>query len=778
MRTREFLLQQLQAIRQEALSHQNPFGLTQYESSDLNTVITTMIHIVENIDHIKLQRNLYSPWGIAPIHLENHTQPEFKFEIDLERTLFNALVEPFIDNYYKLKAAGLKHIKHYCGSFDGYCIDGRTQRAFEYAYRIAQGSSFTVAINQCKLKLPIATVHSSYCWLMAAIVCEQWGKSFKADDGVNAYAKNDAVFDLPNLPLIDSYLRDVLATSISSDFLLSYKIVPNHLIEIYFTIIFALPEMIEHNIFPHIEVSDKLKSQANIAKKFRSLQHANQQLFDEFIADHYNVLFTIAKKGSITPAILQKLFKSLSVSKLLELWKDTAFIDALLALPSPYYGLLFRTILTSVKQDKDTLEEFLNTPLLLQNTVIHLAAETNDAALLDETIQLARPFGINIWAANQNGDSAIVVAAKDQCWDCLTIFLNENEPQIAEAIKRERGKALVYVAHDSEWPIAKKIIASGAQTHHFHPNTHYSALHYALLQNETEIVDALALAKTDLNQRDPAHPSSPTPLICAVSETKVTLDTLACFLTNPGIAINTKVMGETALFVAVRTNQVGKLMALVNLPNIDITSSRTPGDRTTALQIAGSKKHHHAANILKLYGLISRLLDDQLLASEDIRFMYLIEPNLIKDLLNAIIRTREVTIESINRTQFILYECVRHILPNALNEPLPPPPLSFTGNGYLSTTRGLNQLFQLINQSNAPDAYTWGDSVRQEALNQLEIDARIQPPKPLKTLLENIRNEPIFALHRSSFALFRMGRTNAQIKIDALLDTVTPKLSK
>ncbi|MDR3478804.1 MAG: hypothetical protein P4M14_12335 [Gammaproteobacteria bacterium] len=779
MRTREALLQQLHAIQKESLSPENPFHLSRYDISNLTTVITTMVHIVENIDQIKHYRNLYSHWGIAPIHLENHCQREFKFEIDLERTLFNALIEPFIDNYSKLKAAGLAHIQQYCSSFDGYCIDARTRRAFEYAYQIENGTAFTVIINQCKAKLPTTTTHASYCWILAAIISDQWGKAFRADEGENAYAKFDGAFDFGSVPLIDTYLRNVLSTVPSSDYLLAYKSVPTYLLGVYFKIIFDQPEIIEQHMFDD-SFFHEAKREENVSKKFRSLRFSYQQFFDDFILEQYKTLFDMTRQGILKPTVIKNLFKNLSIAMLLKLWKNPEFTQLLLAVPNPHYEHLFEGILELIKPDNKALREFFHTPLYRQNTVIHFAAKTNNPALLEETIQLALPHEIEIWAPNQDGDSAVVVAVKDQQWNCIAPFLaNEKIPEMQAARMEELGKALVYVAHLSEWQHVKTIIAAGARTHHFHPETHYSVVHYALLRNETGILDSQVVAKANLNQCDPANPSSITPLICAVREYKVTLDTLAYFLTNPGIEPNTKIAGESALFIAARTNQVTKLVALLSLPNIDAVSARLPGDGLTALQIAEKNNHPHVQNILKLYALINRLLDNQLLPCEDTRFLHRIKPELIEDLFDAVTQNREAKEENKNRAQFILHECIRHLLQAVPQKPLAHLSLSFIGDAYTPTTRALNQLFQFIHVSTEPDAYAWQNELRQEALKQLEIAAEAYESIDQKqVLLENARKEPLFSEHRSSFFLFKIGRTDAQIKIDGILDRTVKKLAK
>lgn len=792
-RTREDYLQQLALIQKEAVDA-NEWLLSDDEIRYLKTTINTLIFIVNNIDLLKNYKDLYSneALGIAPIHMENYHQHVFKFKIDIEKMLFISLVEPFIDNYQMLKIHGLDVVNKYLSLFRGFCIDARVREAFIYAGTFGVGETFTDAITHCKSRLPTASTQSSYSWLLAAIMRERWGQSYLADKGDNAFIKAPGVINETSMHIIDNYLRAVLQAKPNMDFLRAYQFVPEAHRDLYFEMLFKQIEFMKGQPFAIKEQEEKVAN-PEIAQHTKAIQYYKKQLINEFMSTNYFRLLKLLVANKIHASIMEQLNKETTLMTVLEQWKTPHFLPLLNTLTPAQITIVISCLLQVLKNYPNKAKETISTSLEGNNKLLHLAVRTNDPTLVSQVMTLYCQEHESLWTLNDNQESAVMIAAKHQCTKVTSLFLEEEKEDTQKAYQQQEcSKAAVHLAHWGLFEAVTPFIQAHVLTNYYHPETHYSLVHYAVQKNQTPSLESMLEAEANINQIDPQYPEGETPLISAVKNTPVTIQTMATLLSNPKIDLNKKSKGESALFIAAKTNQFDKLYALLCMPNIDTEARRLPGDGKTALNIAIEKKHKHIIDLLTLYQMINDLLDNKLAAIQDTKALHVIdsEPEstrqlkpgqlekqqkkralakaqMIQDLYDAILRKRHDSEPTKQRVQYILNECMSHILK------VPQPPtscnliISFAEINYDMTTATLNQLFNFIGTSTEPDAHSWQESLRLTSLAQLNAE-RENNNYP-KAILEKARHETIFSDHRNSFFAFGFGRTNAQKHIDKWL---------
>lgn len=140
--TRDDYKKALIDIRIEVLDEKNPYELTEDAQRYLRIALNTMLQMLNLLDDSKFLtiRDLYdlphSEELTVPIHLDNHPVGD-KREESFNQTLFGPFVTHF--NFLKSHEESKKHIQHFCSIMNGYCIEERTRKPFNYAESVMFG---------------------------------------------------------------------------------------------------------------------------------------------------------------------------------------------------------------------------------------------------------------------------------------------------------------------------------------------------------------------------------------------------------------------------------------------------------------------------------------------------------------------------------------------------------------------------------------------------------------------------------------------------------------
>jgi ankyrin repeat protein len=143
-----------------------------------------------------------------------------------------------------------------------------------------------------------------------------------------------------------------------------------------------------------------------------------------------------------------------------------------------------------------------------KNTSLHWAAEHNAIDLI-EHIALA---DANLAALNSDNHTPIEVAAAGEYWEIVvklaTLFV-EPEPD-----KYHYGIVILYAAKSNQLPAVKVLIAAKATATWSHKGTKYTALHWAVENNNAEMVVAFVVSNASLLART-SHGFTALKLACA-----------------------------------------------------------------------------------------------------------------------------------------------------------------------------------------------------------------------------------------------------------------------
>ncbi|MEO8400989.1 MAG: hypothetical protein ABI597_04225 [Gammaproteobacteria bacterium] len=221
------LKKQLENIRNTVLTDKNPYALDLDEQNYLNTVLNTLLHLVEHIDDANIlysESVLYLPDPLAPIHLENYldySQTDdqgFKQLIGEKRKeyILKNLVNLFILSFNKVHAAEKKQpgvVKLFCSKCNGYCIDARTRDAMSYALTLGRP-----AFSDLVKTLAEKSGSDKYFTSLAFIFDKCRNELFSADTGTNGYCKKEGNI-LDNISLVASFLKNILVHDVDKSFL-------------------------------------------------------------------------------------------------------------------------------------------------------------------------------------------------------------------------------------------------------------------------------------------------------------------------------------------------------------------------------------------------------------------------------------------------------------------------------------------------------------------------------------------------------------------------------
>ena len=225
-------------------------------------------------------------------------------------------------------------------------------------------------------------------------------------------------------------------------------------------------------------------------------------------------------------------------------------------------------------------------------TALHLAAKKN----VPDLIELLLANNANLTLKDSQGCTAIYVAAMYQQWQCVMAFPTDNEDTTDNA---QFGSALLYAAQYNHTASVKYLLQKRLDSKSVAHSTKdkFFPLHHAVLHNNLDMGEAiLNKFPNDINRQWDIH--SPAPLHTAIINKNVTISTVQWLLKQPGLDVNIRQNGETALFMAAKTADADKVERLLAAKGIDIDAKRTPGDHKTALQIATENGHHDIAALI------------------------------------------------------------------------------------------------------------------------------------------------------------------------------------
>jgi hypothetical protein len=198
------------------------------------------------------------------------------------------------------------------------------------------------------------------------------------------------------------------------------------------------------------------------------------------------------------------------------------------------------------------------------DTILHFAVTANDTIMVAKIIHDFPDMGR---IKNKLANSAVMIAARTKKWEIVNILA-------PTATAADLGFVLLFAARHNEQAIIAHLLSQDVSlTWGFSKGNiaGFFTVHYLVLNNAIDLLTLLLKnPNADVNQQ---APNLVTPLIVALTNEQVTLETLQYLLTIPKIDVNRKQGVDSPFVIALKHNcNVEKLECLLADERLDLVS--------------------------------------------------------------------------------------------------------------------------------------------------------------------------------------------------------------
>jgi ankyrin repeat protein len=204
------------------------------------------------------------------------------------------------------------------------------------------------------------------------------------------------------------------------------------------------------------------------------------------------------------------------------------------------------------------------------NTALHLAIKNKNIKLAELLLKHEK---IDLTIKNSNEYTAPELITKNKLWELINELpiLNDSKVKVAYG-----GIFLDMVANKIKGTKEFLEKHKNIRLDWFYKNTGYFAIHYAVINNDVELIKLL-LQRSEKLINIRVSKEYPPPLLCNIENKKLNLGTVELLLSYEKINVNAKFKGNTALHLAIKNKNIKLAELLLKHEKIDLTIKNSNG---------------------------------------------------------------------------------------------------------------------------------------------------------------------------------------------------------